>query len=133
VAAVPAPPAAPAPASAEVIELSPFTVNTDRDVGYQAENTLAGSRLNTNLRDTPASVSVFTKEFLERHDIPTAAYRVFEDAAEARKFAEKLRLPVVIKADGLAAGKGVVIAKTQAEAELAKVLSHRSRPKKSAR
>ncbi len=48
-----------------VIELSPFTVNTSSDVGYVAENTLAGSRLNTRLRDTASSVSVFTKEFLD--------------------------------------------------------------------
>ena len=55
----------PVPTNAEVVELSPFTVNTSRDVGYQAENTLAGSRLNTKLRDTPGSVSVFTKEFID--------------------------------------------------------------------
>ncbi len=60
------PPAAPTtPAREEVIELSPFSVNTSRDLGYQAENTLAGSRLNAKLRDTPGSVAVFTKEFLE--------------------------------------------------------------------
>ena len=49
----------------DIVELSPFTVNTSRDVGYVAENTLAGSRLNTPLRDTASSVSVFTKEFLD--------------------------------------------------------------------
>jgi iron complex outermembrane receptor protein len=49
----------------EVIELSPFTVNAAADKGYRAENTLAGSRLNTSLRDTPSSVSVFTEKFLE--------------------------------------------------------------------
>ena len=49
----------------EIVELSPFTVNTNRDLGYVAENTLAGSRLNTRLRDTASSVSVFTKEFLD--------------------------------------------------------------------
>ena len=48
-----------------VVELSPFTVNTSQDVGYLAENTLAGSRLNARLRDTAGSVSVFTKEFLD--------------------------------------------------------------------
>jgi len=48
-----------------VVELSPFTVNTSGDVGYAAENTLAGSRLNTRLRDTASSVSVFTREFLD--------------------------------------------------------------------
>jgi outer membrane receptor for ferric coprogen and ferric-rhodotorulic acid len=56
----------PAPGGPEApIELSAFTVNTSRDVGYVAENTLAGSRLNTRLRDTASSVSVFTKEFLD--------------------------------------------------------------------
>jgi outer membrane receptor protein involved in Fe transport len=62
-------PPTPAPAATaakeEVLELSPFTVNTSRDVGYQAENTLAGSRLNAPLRDTAGSVSVFTREFLD--------------------------------------------------------------------
>src|SRR5262245_10318328 len=58
------PPSPPA-ASTEVVELSPFEVNTSRDVGYAAENTLAGSRLNTSLRDTAGSVSVFTREFLD--------------------------------------------------------------------
>ena len=63
--APPAPPATPGPTATEAVELSPFTVNTSRDVGYQAENTLAGSRLNTSLRDTASSVSVFTREFLD--------------------------------------------------------------------
>ena len=58
-------PSAPAPAHDPVVELSPFTVNTSKDVGYLAENTLAGSRLNARLRDTAGSVSVFTKEFLD--------------------------------------------------------------------
>ena len=59
----------------------------------------------------------FTKEFLARHRIPTAAYRTFTDAADARAYAATRKPPIVIKADGLAAGKGVVIAQTVAEAE----------------
>ena len=59
----------------------------------------------------------FTKEFLARHKIPTAAYRTFTDAASARAYARTRQPPIVIKADGLAAGKGVVIAPTVAEAE----------------
>lgn len=55
----------PKPDPEGVVQLSPFTVNTSSDVGYVAENTLAGSRLNTRLRDTASSVSVFTKEFLD--------------------------------------------------------------------
>ena len=45
--------------------MSPFVVDTGRDTGYHAENTLAGSRLNSSLRDTASSVSVFTREFLD--------------------------------------------------------------------
>ncbi|MDI1249835.1 MAG: TonB-dependent receptor plug domain-containing protein [Lacunisphaera sp.] len=47
-----------------VIELSPFVVNAERDTGYQATNTLAGSRLTTPLKDLGASISVYTKDFL---------------------------------------------------------------------
>ena len=49
----------------DTVELSPFVVQTDTDVGYVAENTLAGSRLNSRLRDTASSIAVFTKEFLD--------------------------------------------------------------------
>lgn len=58
----------------------------------------------------------FTKRFLERHHIPTARYRSFTDAAAARRYVESEGAPIVIKADGLAAGKGVVVARTVAEA-----------------
>jgi iron complex outermembrane receptor protein len=59
--------AEPAPAldEGEVIVLSPFEVSTQRDVGYLAGNTLAGSRLNTSLKDTGAAISVLTPEFLK--------------------------------------------------------------------
>ncbi|MFZ9839915.1 MAG: hypothetical protein ACO3JJ_15450 [Opitutaceae bacterium] len=59
----PPPSAASAPAS-PVVQLSPFEVKTDGDVGYVATHTLGGSRLNTSLKDTPAIIDVFTKEFL---------------------------------------------------------------------
>ncbi len=49
----------------DTVVLSPFTVTSDTDRGYQAGNTLAGSRMNTKLAETPASVSVFTEEFLK--------------------------------------------------------------------
>ncbi len=48
----------------EILELSPFIVESTQDVGYLAQNTLAGSRLNTSLRDTGAAISVLTPEFL---------------------------------------------------------------------
>lgn len=53
------------PKDDEVIELSPFTVNSSADVGYQATSTLAGTRLNTDIKDIGAAVSIYTKEFLE--------------------------------------------------------------------
>ena len=59
----------------------------------------------------------FTKEFLARHRIPTAAYQAFTDLSRARDYVRTRTPPIVIKADGLAAGKGVVIAPTVAEAE----------------
>jgi outer membrane receptor protein involved in Fe transport len=51
-------------AGGTIVELSPFEVRSDTDVGYQAANTTSGSRLNTRLKDTPASISPFTPEFL---------------------------------------------------------------------
>jgi phosphoribosylamine---glycine ligase len=59
----------------------------------------------------------FTKSFLARHEIPTAAYRTFTDFAAARDYVRTRTPPIVIKADGLAAGKGVIIAPAHAEAE----------------
>ena len=52
----------------------------------------------------------FAKSFMKRHNIPTANYMSFTDASEAKKYIQENELPQVIKADGLAAGKGVVIA-----------------------
>lgn len=61
-------PAKPAPGSntavEPVVELTPFEVRSDTDIGYQALNTTNGSRLNTRLKDTPAAISPFTPEFL---------------------------------------------------------------------
>jgi phosphoribosylamine--glycine ligase len=61
----------------------------------------------------------FTKGFADRHGLPTAAYAVFEDAASAKAGLSRFKAPYVIKADGLAAGKGVVIAEERAQAEAA--------------
>ncbi len=58
----------------------------------------------------------FTKDFLARHGIPTAAYGTFTDLASAEDYVRQQGAPIVIKADGLAAGKGVVVARTEAEA-----------------
>ena len=61
----------------------------------------------------------FAKSFMVRHGIPTAAYATFTDAAEAHAYLERQGAPIVIKADGLAAGKGVVVATTPDEAHAA--------------
>lgn len=58
----------------------------------------------------------FAKRFMARHGIPTARYATFEDAAEAKAYVEKEDAPIVVKADGLASGKGVVVAQSVAEA-----------------
>ncbi|MBC8947448.1 MULTISPECIES: phosphoribosylamine--glycine ligase [Xenorhabdus] len=61
----------------------------------------------------------FTKDFLARHHIPTAAYQNFTEIEPALAYLEKVGAPIVIKADGLAAGKGVVVATTLEEAQSA--------------
>jgi phosphoribosylamine--glycine ligase len=61
----------------------------------------------------------FAKDFLARHGIPTAYYAVFTELAPALAYVREKGAPIVIKADGLAAGKGVVVAMTLAEAEAA--------------
>lgn len=58
------PPPAPTAKPGDVLELSPFTVQAEDDVGYQAANTTSGSRLKSRLKDTPAAISPFTQEFL---------------------------------------------------------------------
>ena len=63
------------------------------------------------------SSKVFAKNLMQKYGIPTAAYRVFDNPAEALTYLETAPLPTVIKADGLALGKGVIIASTREEAE----------------
>jgi phosphoribosylamine--glycine ligase len=61
----------------------------------------------------------FTKDLCRANHIPTAAYERFEAAAPAKEYLRRMAAPIVVKADGLAAGKGVVVAATTAEAEAA--------------
>ncbi len=61
----------------------------------------------------------FTKDFLIRHNIPTAAYRTFTEIEPALAYLREQGAPIVVKADGLAAGKGVIVATTLEEAEAA--------------
>lgn len=58
----------------------------------------------------------FSKDFLARHKIPTASYECFTDVAAAKRYVSAQGCPIVVKADGLAAGKGVIIAQTEHEA-----------------
>ncbi|MBQ0932933.1 phosphoribosylamine--glycine ligase [Ideonella sp. 4Y16] len=62
------------------------------------------------------SSKAFAKAFMQRHGIPTAAYGSFTDPAEAHAYIDRIGAPIVVKADGLAAGKGVVVAMTLDEA-----------------
>jgi phosphoribosylamine--glycine ligase len=59
----------------------------------------------------------FTKDFLARHNIPTAAYQSFTEVEPALAYLREMGAPIVVKADGLAAGKGVIVAETLAQAE----------------
>ncbi|MDO5057153.1 MAG: phosphoribosylamine--glycine ligase [Lautropia sp.] len=61
----------------------------------------------------------FAKAFMKRHGIPTAAYETFDDPARAKAYITQQGAPIVVKADGLAAGKGVVVAQTIDEAHAA--------------
>ncbi|MDP4612886.1 MAG: phosphoribosylamine--glycine ligase [Limnohabitans sp.] len=62
------------------------------------------------------SSKAFSKSFMQRHGIPTAAFETFTDAAQAHAYVDRQGAPIVVKADGLAAGKGVVVAMTLVEA-----------------
>ncbi|MEI6662561.1 MAG: phosphoribosylamine--glycine ligase, partial [Comamonadaceae bacterium] len=62
------------------------------------------------------SSKAFSKAFMQRHGIPTAAFETFSDAQAAHAYVDAKGAPIVVKADGLAAGKGVVVAMTLQEA-----------------
>lgn len=61
----------------------------------------------------------FAKEFMQQHGIPTASYQAFSNVEDAKTHVDKLGVPIVIKADGLAAGKGVIVAETLDDAHTA--------------
>jgi len=62
---------------------------------------------------------VFAKELMAKYNVPTADFKIFDNASEAKKYIEKIGAPCVVKADGLAQGKGVIVAKTIDEAKQA--------------
>ena len=63
------------------------------------------------------SSKIWAKQFLKRNNIPTAAFEVFDDAVKAKEYVKQIEHNVVIKADGLASGKGVIVCDSKAEAE----------------
>jgi len=65
------------------------------------------------------SSKIWAKQFLKRNNIPTAAFEVFNDAVKAKEYVSQIEYNVVIKADGLAAGKGVIVCNSKDEAEKA--------------
>jgi phosphoribosylamine---glycine ligase len=75
------------------------------------------------------SSKAFSKAFMLRHDIPTASYQTFDNLKAAENYIEQQTFPIVIKEDGLAAGKGVVIAEsiTEGKAALAKMFTQPNR------
>jgi phosphoribosylamine--glycine ligase len=62
---------------------------------------------------------VFAKELMAKYNVPTADFKIFDNASEAKKYIEKIGAPCVVKADGLAQGKGVIVAKTVDEVKQA--------------
>ena len=102
----------------DLIVVGPEDPLSDGIVDFlEAKNlTVYGPRKNAAIIE---GSKVFTKELLKKYNIPTAAYESFEDYERALSYLRNQSLPIVIKADGLAAGKGVVVAQTLVEAEKA--------------
>lgn len=65
------------------------------------------------------SSKIWAKQFMQRHNIPTAPFGIFDNAKDAKQYVDSLNYPVVIKADGLAAGKGVIVCDGKEDAFLA--------------
>jgi phosphoribosylamine--glycine ligase len=73
------------------------------------------------------SSKAFSKDLMARHGIPTARFRTFQDATAARRYCHELGAPLVVKADGLAAGKGVIVCRALEEADRALALCFEER------
>lgn len=94
---------------------APLVAGLADDLGAAGIKVFGPSRAAAQLEGSKG----FTKDLCAEFNIPTGAYRRFADAASAKAYAASQSLPIVIKADGLAAGKGVTIAMTRAEADAA--------------
>jgi phosphoribosylamine---glycine ligase len=73
------------------------------------------------------SSKAFSKDLMARHGVPTARFRTFQDAPAAQRYCRELGPPLVVKADGLAAGKGVIVCRTPEEADRALALCFEER------
>ena len=106
-------------AQAEAIALTVVGPETPLVLGIVDKFRLAGQRIfgPTEFAAQLEGSKAFAKDFLARHRIPTGYYQVFEDAGLAIDHVRDVGAPIVIKADGLAAGKGVIVAMTMQEAE----------------
>ena len=93
----------------------PLTLGLADELAARSLKVFGPSRLAAEIEGS----KVFAKQFLDRHGIPTARFALAHDAKEARATQKELGLPVVVKADGLAAGKGVFVAMDEAELEAA--------------
>ncbi len=94
---------------------APLVAGLVDDLEAAGIKTFGPSRAAARLEGSKA----FTKDLCRAHDIPTAAYGRFAEAAAAKEYVRRMGAPIVVKADGLAAGKGVVVAATLTEAEAA--------------
>ncbi|MFA5224862.1 MAG: phosphoribosylamine--glycine ligase [Candidatus Omnitrophota bacterium] len=102
----------------EKIDLTVVGPEVALSLGIVDEFIKAGLKIfgpNKNAANLEAS-KVFSKQLMQKYNVPTADFKVFDDPEAANKYIEKIGAPCVVKADGLAAGKGVVVAKTVKEA-----------------
>ena len=108
-------------AQSEHIELTVVGPETPLAAGVVDEFRAHGLRIfgPTQAAAQLESSKAFSKDFMQRHHIPTATYQTFSDAAAAHDYVNAQGAPIVVKADGLAAGKGVVVAMSLAEAHAA--------------
>ena len=105
-------------AQSENIELTVVGPETPLAAGVVDEFRAHGLRIfgPTQAAAQLESSKAFSKAFMKRHNIPTAEYETFTDAQAAHDYVNAQGAPIVVKADGLAAGKGVVVAMTEDEA-----------------
>ena len=102
----------------EIVIVGPEKPLVDGIVDYLEKNnikTFGPSKLASKLEGS----KIFTKELCDKYNIPTAKFGIFKNSNDANYFVEKCHLPIVVKADGLASGKGVYICNKKDEAEIA--------------